>query len=100
MFSVLKSRWSLFFWIGTFLSVFFLGWHSKSVLVENAELKRVKAELEATNKSLVIYRENTDKLNRRLTEALKELEDEEDTTCDSPIPSCLSRGFERLQRTR
>jgi len=86
--------------LGGILLIFGLGWYSKGVLVENKELKRLKAQLEASNTALVEYQNRVRFDTEELERIKEELDNEGLPSCDDPISICLSRGFERLHSTR
>jgi hypothetical protein len=90
----------LLFRVGGVLLIFFAGWFAKATLVENAELKKLRAQLEASNTALIQYKNNVDKITEERNNLIEELDNENNPTCNDAVPSCIARGFEQLHRTR
>ena len=86
--------------VGGILAVFALGWYSKSVLVENRELKELRAQLQASNTALIQFQNTVDSQSQQIEQVRRELDEENLESCTNTISLCVSRGLERLRQTR
>lgn len=80
--------------------MFGLGWFANQTLVANKELRQIKAQLEASNLALVEYQAQTTLDAAELEAIKKELDNENNPSCNNAISMCVSRGLERLQQSR
>ena len=83
--------------IGGLFVIFGLGWYSKGVLVENRELKQLRAQLEASNSALVRFQREREVVDETFDGIREELNSDQTLDCNAAVPQCITTLLERMQ---